>query len=74
MVTGGNVVVVVSGPDADVVDWTVVVDGTVAEVAVHPDELLVNGLAEGPSTVEVVVDGQVISSCLLYTSPSPRDA
>ena len=61
MVTGGNVVVTVSGSDADVVDWTLAVDGTLAEVAVHPDGLLVDGLAEGPSTIEVVVDGQVIS-------------
>ena len=69
MVTGGNVVVVVSGPDADVVDWTVVVDGTVAEVAVHPDGLLVDGLAEGPSTIEVVVDGQVVSSVEVINHP-----
>ena len=69
MVTGGNVVVAVSGPDADVVDWTVAIDGTVAEVAVHPDGLLVDGLAEGPSTIEVVVDGQVVSSVEVINHP-----
>ena len=69
MVTGGNVVVAVSGPDADVVDWTLAVDGTLAEVTVHPDGLLVDGLVEGPSTLEVVVDGQVISSVEVVNYP-----
>ena len=70
MVTGGDAVVVVSGDDADGTDWVLTVDGAPAEVAAHPDGLLLTGLAVGASTVEVVVDGDVAATLELVSHPA----
>ncbi len=65
MVTGGDVVVAVSGADVGEADWSLAVDGAPAEATAHPDGLLLTGLAEGASTIEVVVDGHVAATLAL---------